>query len=251
MLHEVRRELTVRAATELQPIGTARYRTTATFIEYFRARNRSAISDDQLAQYLARPRCLAASYALYAGHLTQSVATWYVRQDLEQLFETRLDRTRHWSFPERCVELVTHVARLFYLPAANSGRPHHDTEAVRALCQAYKSDHGLTDPTIWRVRVARFTTGPASLLHDRREQADHRRFVAAACHLRRFAGTQAGANTHAAAGRSATRRRRRRSDHDRGARRPGPASPHGRTGARVAGLFSAHLEGRPAGSNCG
>jgi hypothetical protein len=166
MLHEGQGGVTIAPATELRPVGSARYRNTATFIEYFRARNRTAITDDQFTLYLSRPRCVAASHALYSGHLTQNAATWYVRQDLQELFQVRLDRTRHWSFPERCVELVTHAARLFYLPANNRDRPRHDAALVKTLCHTYKSDRGLIDPTIWRVRVARFATGPASLLHD-------------------------------------------------------------------------------------
>lgn len=138
----------------------------ATFIDYFRARNRNAFAEEHLAHYLSRPRCVAASHALYSGHLTQSAATWYVRHDLQEVFKGKFDRTRHWSFSERCVELVTHVSRLFYLPANDPERPVYDKELVKLLADAYRSDRDRTDPTIWRVRVARFTTGPASLLHD-------------------------------------------------------------------------------------
>lgn len=143
----------------------ARYEVTS-FIDYFRARNRASVRDEHIDAYLERPRCVAASHALYAGHLTQSAATWYVRQDLQEIFDLKLDRMRHWAFPERCVELVTHVARYFYLPANNSGRPVYDKHVVKSLCDGYRSDRDRLDPTIWRVRMARFTTGPASVLHD-------------------------------------------------------------------------------------
>lgn len=138
----------------------------ATFIDYFRARNRSVVADEHLALYTSRPRCVASSHALYSGHLTQSAATWYVRHDLQEILQGRFDRTRHWSFSERCVELVTHVSRLFYLSANDPQRPTYDKDWVRNICDAYRSDRDRTDPTIWRVRVARFTTGPAALLHD-------------------------------------------------------------------------------------
>jgi hypothetical protein len=146
-------------------IGGASYKA-ATFIDHFRARNREAFGDEQLHEYMSRPRCLASSHALYAGDLNQSAATWYVRDELQEIFDLRLDRTRFWSFPEHCVELVTHVARYFYLPTNDSEKPLYDKTLVRGLSETYKSDLGLHEPAIWRVRVARFETGPASTLHD-------------------------------------------------------------------------------------
>jgi hypothetical protein len=145
--------------------GGASYKA-ATFIDYFRGRNRDAFRDEQLQEYIARPRCIASSHALYAGHLNQSAATWYVRDELQEIFDLRLDRNRFWSFPEQCVELVTHVARYFYLPTNDPAKPLFDKALVRSLSETYKSELGLYEPAIWRVRVARFESGPASTLHD-------------------------------------------------------------------------------------
>lgn len=151
----------------------------ATFIDYFRAQNAHLFGDKTLSEYLKRPLCVAASHTLFSGDLTQSAATWYARYDLEQLLDLKLDRSRHWTFPEWSVELVTHVARLFYLPANVSGRPTYDKALVRTLCDRYASDLGQTDPAVWRVRIARFTTGPASPLHDASPvYREHREFDA-------------------------------------------------------------------------
>lgn len=156
--------------------------TSEDFISYFWARNRNAIGDDKLEDYLANSRCIAVSHALFSGTLTQNAATWYVREELQDIFQQRLDRGRHWSFPGHCVELVTHVSRLFHLPANVSGRPACDKVLAKRLSETYKSERGTLDPTIWRLRVARFTTGSASQLFDvgptYREHRDFDEYIA-------------------------------------------------------------------------
>ena len=165
-------ELTFAEAGEVlrRPQGsgqrTGAHYTAASFIGYFRARNRGLFGDQQLTEYLSRPRCVASSHALHAGSLNQSAATWYVREDLQDVLDLRLDRTRFWSFPEPCVELVTHVARYFYLSGHDPEKPPLDKALVKSLGDTYKSELGLLEPSIWRVRVARFEIGLASAVHD-------------------------------------------------------------------------------------
>lgn len=121
--------------------------TPVTFVDYFRSQNLHLFGDDILAAYVKRALCVAASHTLFSGDLTQSAAIWYARHDLEEILDLTFDRSRHWTFPERSVELVTHVARLSGRATGALNLLHVGTAFVvqvgfGALLQQWPSDGG-------------------------------------------------------------------------------------------------------------